>query len=177
MDDKDLKSTENDTEEIEEMTEKILYTEYKKYETKESQYNDRKSSGMTLILLGILGYGFIALVLLKIVPITLYAYAYVIMFILFTAAIIYGVVTLRKCAVLLKESIEEKNTTDSILEDFLSKYNADIIDESVDNNLPEEEKYFDRAAVIRELITKEYGELDSAYAESLVDTIFEKIYK
>ncbi len=150
------------------------------YTSKEEQYNDTKSSGFTFVFVGILGVVFLLLNIFGVINIHFAPkdniMFYVVLGGLFIAFIIIGISSYLKVSRLRNEATQEENFSSSVIDSYIELNSSESIDSTIDPALSDEEKYFERIALIKESIRSDYENLDDSYADDLADRIFDKLY-
>lgn len=156
------------------------------YVKKEEKHKEMISSAYTFLIIGILGLVVLALVAADVISLNLADASkyliYIVMGLMFLIFLVIAFYSFRSAKVLAKEAVEENELTNHITEWFLQNFNAEAIDaEAIDaagaGTLPDEAEYFRRCALIKELITQNYGELDEAYLDKLADEFHQKLFE
>lgn len=152
------------------------------YQNKKNKAEDFKSSAYTLLLVGIVGIVALVLMELHIIPVYLAApgkyITYGVMGALFLIFIIAGI---RSFASAKKYAVEAKS--EDALTDQINKWCKDTLTKEliqqntvVANDLPDEMKYFKYFATLKTLISREFGDLDPSYLESLAEEIYSDLF-
>lgn len=157
---------------------------YKPYVKASERAENYKSSAYALLLVGSVGIIFLFLSLLGVIPIkiaeNIRVVGFIAMLIMFLAFIIVGIKSLIEAKTINALSDTEDALTDSITDYFKENYSIDKIDEKAllsDNlNMSDEEKFFKREEVIRNLIITKFGDLESSYLDNETERIYDLIY-
>lgn len=170
-----------DEKEEEEETEKNRY--HGRYINHEERAQDNKSSGVALLIVGVLGFVLIVLFFFDLLPIKrLGVNKYMISGImgsLFILFVIMGIVSLRNSKILAKKAKNENNLTTQIQKWCTDNITAEEIDKalSFEAGDGEEVKYFQRFEKMKGLVNKQFVNLDEAYVDRLMDDIYPMIFE
>ena len=145
---------------------------------------ENKYSAYILLTVGILGIIVLALICLDVIPIYTGVTSKIItssvMGTLFIVFIAMGIVSLKSAKTLDKKASEESDITKKILEFSDGHITADKIDEELSDeewaDTPDELKYFKRINFIKEVIGKQFMNLDEDYVDFICDEIYEKLF-
>lgn len=88
--------------------------------------------------------------------------------------ILIGISSLKRAKVAKENSVEEEKNN-KVIETWLKDNAYHILNDDynpIDNTLPEELLYLERADRLKEALTKEFGKLDSAYVETIIDDFY-----
>ncbi len=155
------------------------------YENSAAKAEDNKSSAYTLLLVGILGMLAVVLGIAGVLPIHLSGTSkymtYGIMSALFLLFIVMGVTSMKSYRIFAKKAESENSLKNTIEKWSLDNLSAEKLDEKLaenhDSELSEEEKYFKRTTLMKEMIQKQFMNLDEAFLDSFVDEIYEDIFE
>lgn len=146
---------------------------------------ENKSSAYILLPVG--GLGLIALILIWFDVIPLYSgltskiITSVVMGSLFVVFLVMGVISLKNAKKLDIEAAKEGDLSKEILNYFCQNLSAELVDEKITDNqwseLPEEERYFKRIECIKELMIKQFMNLEDNYIDFMCDEIYTKFYE
>lgn len=144
------------------------------YEKKADRYADTRSSGLTLLIIGIIGF-------IGMIPISIKFTSLlfdIVMFAMFVFFIVSGISALKRAKQLKAEISDEENTTQELIDWFLAKHTAESIDDAVlaKEEITEELYYFKRAEYMKEQLNTRLTEPDEAYLEDLTETLYQKLY-
>lgn len=146
---------------------------------------ENKSSAYILLTLGILGVIALVLIFFDVIPLysgmTSKIITSVVMGTLFVVFIIMGIASMKNAKKLDEMAVSESNLSKEIM-NFCEQ---NLSSESIDNDLQDEEwdsledeiKYFKRIEHIRELITKQFMNLEEDYVDFMCDEIYIKLYE
>ncbi len=193
----DIKETEEETTVIVEMAEEIENSDVEDnpvvriakktgvYQDSAQLSKENKSSAYILLILGILGVIVLVLIFLDVIPLysgmTSKIITSIVMGTLFVVFIIMGIASMKNA-----KKLEEMAATESNLsKEILNFCEQNLSSESIDNDLKDEEwdsledeiKYFKRIEHIRELITKQFMNLEEEYVDFMCDEIYNKFYE
>lgn len=155
------------------------------YEDSAQKAEDNKSSGVTLIGVGLFGILFLALAMAGVIPLHLSAITgymvYGVMSALFILFLVMGAVSMRNSKIFAKKA-ESENSLRSTMEEWcLNSLNAEELDKSLfeegEENLAEEMKYFKRTALLKEKISRQFMNLDVQFLDRFVDDIYGDIFE
>lgn len=144
-----------------------------------------KSSAFALLIVGIIGFVFLALAYLKIIPLNLApninVIFYVVMALMFVIFIVIGIKSLSAAKVIAAMSKDEDDLTERIYAYFENGFTGDSLDELAFQTeaIPssEEEKFFPRSKAIRNAIIEKFGELNDSFLTEMTENIYSKIYE
>ncbi len=154
-------------------TSKEMYEESarssKPYVKKRDQYADTSSTGLMLLIIGILGVGYVVLNYLDILSFLNGAVPYTLNIVLFTASTIYGIYSLVE-AKKIKGQIEEEETLHAQLLEWLNAHaTKEYLEQVNDPSLPQEANCLRQFQAMKHLLVTEYPTLNEAFIESIVD--------
>jgi len=144
-----------------------------------------KSSGVTLIFVGILGIIFLVLCYLQIIRVSFASNIkilfYTVMGFMFIVFVVIGFKTLSQAKVIKEWAKDEDELTEKIYSFFKTNHSMESIDSRIllDDSIPlsEEEKFFPRSNIIKSIITDEFGELEDSYLTELTETVYTNIFE
>lgn len=142
-----------------------------------------RSSAFALLIVGGFGIVFLILAYLGIIKIALAANInilfYAVMGFMFIVFIVVGIKSLSAAKVIQSTSKDEEDLTNKIYEYMRTEFTKDSIDEMAIKDeivLSEEEKFFPRSIVMRNLINEKFGELDDAFMTELVENAYSEMF-
>ncbi len=155
------------------------------YEDSAQKAEDNKSSAITLLGVGILGMAFIVLAATDVIPLNLSlssAYMiYGVMSALFILFIVMGVVSMRSSKIFAKKAESENSLRSTIEEWCLTNLDAKELDSKIfggnADSVPDEMKYFSRAAALKQIISNQFLNLDAQFLDYFVDEIYGDIFE
>lgn len=153
------------------------------YQNKKTKAEDFKSSAYTLTFVGILGMVALILMELQVIPVKLYPpgkyITYVVMGGLFLIFIICGIRSFFTFKKYEKEAEQEDDHTKAILDyakQTITKESV-VAMAGINENLPEEMKYFKYSEIIKKMIIQEFGPQDLSFLESISEEIYGRIFE
>lgn len=144
---------------------------------------DNKMSAFVLLTVGSAGFVFVVLYFFDMLPVhRLFGNKYMVsgvMGSLFLLFIIMGIVSLRNSKILAKKAKKENNLTNEIRKWCAENLFKEQIDVSLsfEETTPEELKYFPRFEMMKELIKRQFVNLDEAYLDRLIDEIYPTVFE
>lgn len=155
------------------------------YQNKKEQAEDVKASAYALIIVGIVGLILDTLCVFGVIPLKVSTFTKTItcstMGFLFLCLIIMGFWSVKSFKNLLNFAKEEDKLTDEIEKWYKKELSAEKIDQMLDgvmeDGLAEEEKYFHRFEQIKLILTDKFMNLDPAYADNMVETIYQELFE
>lgn len=155
------------------------------YRNSKELAGENKSSAYILLPIGALGIIALVLIWFDVIPlyssITSKIITSVVMGSLFVVFIAMGIISLKNAKKLDKKASEEGALTTEILNYFSDNFTAESIDKEILepqwNEQGEEEKYFKRIECIRNLLTKQFMNLEDNYIDFMCDEIYTKFYE
>lgn len=178
---KDMEQSENILEE--ESEEENVFTNV--YEDSAQKAEDNKSSGVTLIGVGLFGILFLALAMAGVIPLHFSAITgymvYGVMGALFILFLVMGAVSMRNSKIFARKA-ESENSLRSTMEEWcLNSLNAEELDKAIfeegEENMAEEMKYFKRTTLLKEKINRQFMNLDVQFLDRFVDDIYGDIFE
>lgn len=144
------------------------------YESKLSKAEESYGSGLMLICVGIIGI--VARIYLMKGDFTL-DFSSIVIFIVFIAMIIYGIVSIRdskKYRIEAKAENDFINSVQNWLSENISK--ADLISQDTPGE-SEEINYFKRTAYVKKVITDNFSDLDDNFVDNMVEEFYESVFQ
>lgn len=141
------------------------------YVKKSVQYQETSSTGIMLVVIGVLGLGYVALNYAGTLHLLNGVIPYCLNLVLFCAAMIYGIVSLYQ-ADKLKGQIEEEETLRKEVLSWLTEQITDeFLEKASDTSLPKEANYLKQYQAIKDLAIKQYPDIIENFIESIVDEV------
>ncbi len=167
---------------LEAMEEQRQIMERPAYRSVADRIDDLKSSGYTLTVAGVVGFVLLVLMFFGIIPFRLGGtgqyISYGVMGALFLVFLVSGVKSLAKLPDLRREAEREKEKEAEIRKWFLSNYDASAIDSVIDSlDEAATDKYFARAAFMREKISEHFIELDPSFTDYIIEELYSALYE
>lgn len=155
---------ESDTEESYEPT-----RQSKPYVRKRDQYADTSSTGIMLVVIGILGLGYVVLNFAGILNLLNGIVPYCLNLVLFTGATIYGIIALCQ-AKKIKGQIEEEETLHSQMLAWLNEQvTEEFLQKVSDPSLPKEANCLHQAEAMKRLLVEAFPSVMENFIESIVE--------
>lgn len=141
---------------------------------------DLKSSGYTLLIVGIIGAAAMILWIAGVIPIAMYGLmkymSMGVMGCLFVLFIVSGIKALKGAKKTAGEAVRENEKREEIINWFLKEYDRETIDASFDEREDENDLYFERTDLMKEKITGRFMELDEALLSDIIERLYTKLY-
>ncbi len=173
---------ENETEDTQE-EEKQETPVYRPYQNSAAKAEDNRTSANMLLGVGIVGFIFVLLVFVDIIPvyqstgINKYLVCGV-MGALFVLFIVCGVVSMRNSKILLIKAKSEDSLLSELARWCRDNLHAEEIDrELFEEGIPEEQKYFRRTDQMKKIINDKFMNLDEALLEHFVDEYYQELFE
>ena len=154
------------------------------YKSAKDKAGDYRSSGFALTGVGTVGIIIVILYVSGVFSLHISSnirlISIITLSVMFLFFIVIGIKSFLDAGKCLTISEEEEEADEEIVNWFLHNYDASVIDGSLDLNdeaSEEEIKYFSRNEFMREKILGQYPDLDRAYLENLLETLYAKIYE
>ena len=150
------------------------------YRSKASQTEDMKSTAYTFTGVGIIGLVLLVLFFCGVLPIHITGAARIltglVMGIMFAIFLWIGIRSFGQIKQLKDATATEDALQDEILKWFLDTYRADVIDQSVDNDQPEEALYFSRYEVMEKLLLHQYPSLSESFTDHMIELLYAELF-
>lgn len=151
----------------------------------EEKYKENSSSAMSFLVVGALVIIVLVLASLDVLPLPITWGEQPIMFLVLccisVAFLIIGVVSLKKANVYKAKMNEETTMETDIIKWFVDTYTGAQLDHTIEaeeGSIPKEEILcLKRLALIRDYLLREYPSLEENHADSLGETIYQKLYE
>lgn len=153
------------------------------YQGKKEKAEDFKSSGYTLITVGVIGIAALVLLELGVFPFHLAApgkyITYGVMGAMFGIFIIMGFSSFKSSKKYAKEAETEDDLTDNIKKWALENITKESMEAKakLPEQMPEEVKYFRLFELLKSAIREEFGDLNASYLESLCEELYGEIFE
>ncbi len=156
---------------------------YRPYQNSAAKAEDNRTSANMLLGVGIVGFIFVLLVFVDIIPvyqstgINKYLVCGV-MGALFVLFIVCGVVSMRNSKILLIKAKSEDSLLSELARWCRDNLHAEEIDrELFEEGIPEEQKYFRRTDQMKKIINDKFMNLDEALLEHFVDEYYQELFE
>ena len=153
----------------------------KVYVSKESKKEETKSTAYSFLIVSVLG--FIALVLFAtgVLPVHVADYMKImlciVMGVMLLIFFVIGIVSLRQLKTLGTQAEKENNLSSEIISWFTSTYSAKDIDESMDEEVFDQDLYFKRYEIMTRFLSKQYPDLEETFQDHLVEELYGKLFE
>ncbi|MGN1160187.1 MAG: hypothetical protein ACI4SE_08300 [Lachnospiraceae bacterium] len=151
------------------------------YKNRADKAEEFKSSGIVLLVVGILGIICMVLIDLGILPLKLnnLVMMNIMMNVLFLIFIIFGVYSLRGAKKYAGEAVEEKNLTKEIKTWAGENLKAEEVDikSGCKEDEAEEIAYFKRYEYLKKTISEKFVNLEDSYLDYLAESIYQDLYE
>ena len=142
------------------------------YEKKADKSKEMKSTAVTFFSFGILGLVFVVLNLIGVLGIINATLPYVVMSALFLSFILIGFNSVERAKKAAIESLEEEKITKQITEWLDCTITENYLQSMKDPHLLEEANFIKIMEGMKELVTKQFGELDDAYLDYVTEEFY-----
>lgn len=162
--------------------EKVKPAHHYLYRNNEEKAEDSKTSGCALLGVGCMGVLVVILFFCGVIEINMsltdkYMFTAV-MGVFFLLFIIMGVVSLKNFRLLTGKAYKEKNLTIEIRKWCIGNMEKDRIDRELElDGVQEELKYFQRIDHMKQMVGRQFMNLDEAYLDRLVDEVYPEIFE
>ena len=143
----------------------------KVYVSKESKKEETKSTAYSFLLVSV--FGFIALILFAtgVLPVHVADYMKIML------CIVIGIVSLRQLKTLGTQAEKENDLSSEIISWFTSTYSAKDIDESMDEEVFDQDLYFKRYEIMTRFLSKQYPDLEETFLDHLVEELYGNLFE
>lgn len=166
--------------EVEENIELMKST--KQYQTLKEKAQEYRSSGSAMLFVGLLGIIFIILNSTGIISVSYVEnnkiMFYCVMGTLFVVFTVFGVISLKKAKIYFAESKTEDATVHK-LEKWLQEivYQQEMPEELNVNDCSQEQLYYNRIESLKDMIFKEFPDLDEIFVDDFIDKNYDFIFQ
>lgn len=153
----------------------------KVYVSKESKKEETKSTAYSFLLVSV--FGFIALILFatRVLPVHVADYMKImlciVMGVMLLIFFVIGIVSLRQLKTLGTQAEKENDLSSEIISWFTSTYSAKDIDESMDEEVFDQDLYFKRYEIMTRFLSKQYPDLEETFLDHLVEELYGKLFE
>ncbi|MCR5650594.1 MAG: hypothetical protein K6F86_05375 [Lachnospiraceae bacterium] len=141
---------------------------------------DLKTSGYTLLIVGVIGAAAMILWIAGVIPIRMgVPMKYIsmgVMTCLFVLFIISGVKALSGAKRIASDAVRENEKREEIINWFLGEYDKETLDSSFNPEIDENDLYFERTDLMKEKIMGRFMELDEALLSDIIERLYTKLY-
>lgn len=153
----------------------------KVYVSKESKKEETKSTAYSFLLVSVIG--FIALILFATgaLPVHVADYMKIMLCIVMGAMLliffVIGIVSLRQLKTLGTQAEKKNDLSSEIISWFTSTYSAEDIDESMDEEVFDQDLYFKRYEIMTRFLSKQYPDLEETFLDHLVEELYGNLFE
>ena len=153
----------------------------KVYVSKESKKEETKSTAYSFLLVSV--FGFIALILFATGVLAVHVADYmkimlcIVMGVMLLIFFVIGIVSLRQLKTLGTQAEKENDLSSEIISWFTSTYSAKDIDESMDEEVFDQDLYFKRYEIMTRFLSKQYPDLEETFLDHLVEELDGKLFE
>ena len=153
----------------------------KVYVSKESKKEETKSTAYSFLLVSV--FGFIALILFAtgVLPVHVADYMNImlciVMGVMLLIFFVIGIVSLRQLKTLGTQAEKENDLSSEIISWFTSTYSAKDIDESMDEEVFDQDLYFKRYEIMTRFLSKQYPDLEETFLDHLVEELYGNLFE
>ena len=144
----------------------------KVYVSKESKKEETKSTAYSFLLVSV--FGFIALILFADYMKIMLCIVMGVMLLIF---FVIGIVSLRQLKTLGTQAEKENDLSSEIISWFTSTYSAKDIDESMDEEVFDQDLYFKRYEIMTRFLSKQYPDLEETFLDHLVEELYGNLFE
>ena len=90
---------------------------------------------------------------------------------------VIGIVSLRQLKTLGTQAEKENDLSSEIISWFTSTYSAKDIDESMDEEVFDQDLYFQRYEIMTRFLSKQYPDLEETFLDHLVEELYGKLFE
>lgn len=136
------------------------------------RHADLKSSALTFLFVGGIGFLTITLSLIGVITLPLNFFSLAVMEVIFVIFLIIAVASFRKAMRMLDDISKESSLETRIQEWAKTNLSTEELNTLPDPDTPEEMRYFIISEAIRKKLMQNFPELDDAYAEALTESLY-----
>lgn len=140
------------------------------------RYDDMMSSASSLIVVGLLGFVFVALVYFKIIRLEMNVLFYILSLFMFSAFIITGIFSFLKARKIKSLISTEESLSEQIKDFLLKEYNPSVPENFNEANISEEEKYFTRTEYMKKMVLEHFENPDELLVDGMIEEVYNDIY-
>lgn len=140
------------------------------------RYDDMMSSASSLIIVGLLGFVFIALVYFQIIKLNMNVLFYILSGLMFAAFVITGIVSFVKAKKIKGTISEENDLAEQIKTFLLEEYQPVSAEHYSVSDSSEEEKYFARTEHMKKAVQEHFAGADELLIDAMMEEVYNTIY-
>lgn len=157
---------------IGEIPDEILYEQSSRYVKKEEAYKDMKFTGLSFIIVGVIGLVYLLLCRIHVIPIEYHIIVFCILIAMFAAFLISGISSVIKSGKMKREIPEEEVMTEEINKWLGENVTEEIVSGWKDESVSEAENDINVMNTIRYALIRQYPEQDTAFLDMLAEEYF-----
>ncbi|MBQ8956303.1 MAG: hypothetical protein IJ075_04975 [Lachnospiraceae bacterium] len=142
---------------------------------------DLKSSGYALTGCGGIGLIIMVLIFTGVIPLNLSGavgiVSKLVMSILFLVFLITGIMSLKKSKIVSQDAERENDKKNEIKKWFLESFTSDDLTELIDQELEENDLYFERTSLIKDKICERFMDVEDALMSELTEEIYTELFE
>lgn len=162
------------------LKQRMIEEENEKFVSKKEKASEYLSSGICLVIVGVLGVTFVVLAFLKVLPfIHLSGFSYVIyaiVGIIMAFMLYFGISSLLKVKSTKIQAESEEDELNTVNAFFDKEISAQSIDSDLDITDDENLNYFLRSEKIKTILKNQFPDLKEGYIDSLIDERYSDIF-
>ena len=152
-----------------------------KYRTLDEKAADLKSSGYTLLSVGIAGIIVIILMAAGVFPVNMTGImkyiSYSVMGLLFAIFIISGWRAMIRSKKVSEDAVRENDQRDEIMDWFVDEYDGETIDKLVNPDTDDNDLYFDRTEFMKAKISERFMDLDDGFMADIIERLYSELFE
>ena len=152
-----------------------------KYRTLDEKAADLKSSGYTLLSVGIAGIIVIILMAAGVFPVNMTGImkyiSYSVMGLLFAIFIISGWRAMIRSKKVSEDAVRENDQRDEIMNWFVDGYDGETIDKLVNPDTDDNDLYFDRTEFMKAKISERFMDLDDGFMADIIERLYSELFE
>lgn len=141
------------------------------------RHSETRSSAWTFLIVGAAGFLIITLALTGVIRLPLNTFSLAVMEGMFFLFLIVAGISFRNAMKMLDDISKEDSLETRIQEWAKEHLTAEELSEGIDENTPEEMRYFLISEAIRERLMPAFPEIDDAYAEKLTEDFYNELFQ
>lgn len=141
------------------------------------RHSETRSSAWTFLIVGAVGFLIITLALTGVIRLPLNTFSLAVMEGMFFLFLIVAGISFRNAMKMLDDISKEDSLETRIQEWAKEHLTAEELSEGIDENTPEEMRYFLISEAIRERLMPAFPEIDDAYAEKLTEDFYNELFQ
>lgn len=140
------------------------------------RHSETRSSAWTFLIVGGVGVCFITLALLGVVQLPLNTFSLAVMEGMFFLFLLIAVISFRNAMAMLDDISKEEDLESRVRKWAAENLNAEELASGLEENTPDEMRFFLISEAVRERLMSAFPEVDDAFAEKLVEDFYNEHY-